>query len=401
MLIPLNELLYSLSRALDLVEQELLGVTTNHGKRAAYVSSRICAELGLDDAQVCDMACCAMLHDNALTAYMQEAGPQGVLRFERFESHCSRGEENIQDFPFAGDVAGVVLYHHENWDGTGFHALKGTDIPLRALVLRLADSMDLHLRMGDNRPDLERQIREHTTRLSGTVYAPHVVEALHSLLSPSFLSDLADANIDGALHRVVPPVQAMMDAEEMLRVCNIFALIIDAKSHFTKEHSRGLAEKLGTVADFLGIEEEHKYKIMIAGYLHDVGKLSIPLTILEKPDVLTEEEFSTMREHVALTEELLASVRGFGDIAQWASMHHEKLDGSGYGKGLHAQDLPFEGRLLTCCDIYQALTEDRPYRPAMRFPEAMGILDSLVDGGQLDARIIETIRQVFAPTPFS
>ncbi|MCC8194166.1 MAG: HD domain-containing protein, partial [Deltaproteobacteria bacterium] len=355
MLVPLNELLYPLSRALDFVEQELLGVMTNHGKRAAYVSARICKAMGLDDAQVCDMACCAILHDNALTSYMLEAGPDGIGGFERFESHCARGEENVRDFPFAGDTDGIILHHHENWDGSGFHKLAGSDIPLRALALRLADNMDLHLKMGDGRAGLALEIRRHAGDLRGTVYAPRIVEALNDILTPDFLRDMADDSIDAALNRIVPPVQTRMSNAQMLMVCNIFAMIIDAKSPFTRNHSTGVVRNITKLAEIFGMDEKRKERLMIAGYLHDLGKLATPLSILEKPGPLSEDEFGVMRDHVAVTQELLAPVEGLEDIARWASQHHEELRGNGYRAGLTATALPVESRGLAGCDSYQAL----------------------------------------------
>lgn len=395
MQVPLHQLLFALSKGLDFVEQELLGVTSNHGKRTAYVSARICRAMGLPDSDVFDMACCAVLHDNALTQYMLDVGPEGYTRLENFESHCVRGEENASAFPFAGDVAGIVLHHHENWDGSGFHGLRDVEIPLRAAVLRLADNLDLCLRMGTGRASLIDEIREHAMEHRGSLYSPDAVDTLLDIVDEDFIHCLADKRIDVSLKQVVPAIEVHLTSRQMLRLCNLFALIIDAKSPFTKNHSTGVANLVSRLSCRYGFDEDHRYKLMIAAYLHDVGKLSIPLTILEKPGPLTEGEFEIMRNHALFTRSILQEVNGLGEITTWSSCHHEKLNGRGYPDAFTKDELCFECRLLACCDIYQALTEDRPYRLGLSHEQSMGIMWEMVENGEIDASIVNDIEEEF------
>ncbi len=98
-----------------------------------------------------------------------------------------------------------------------------------------------------------------------------------------------------------------------------------------------------------------------------------------------------MKRHVAMTWEILENVGGLEEIARWAACHHEKLDGSGYPRGYGAHELSFECRLMACCDIYQALTEDRPYRAGMTHDQAMRVLFPMVEQGLLDPDIVETM----------
>lgn len=394
MQIPLKELLCALSKALDFVEQELLGVTSNHGKRAAYISAHLCRAVGMSEADIFDMAGCAILHDNALTAYMRQAKGQ-IGRLEHFKSHCAIGENNAAVFPFLGDVRGIILHHHENWDGSGFHQLTGEAIPLRAQVLRLADNMDLGLHLGDGRAGVESEIREHAQKYSGKLYSPLLVEALLDSLDEEFSRGLRDCCIDDALSRVVPDLDVELSTKKMLEVCQIFALIIDAKSRFTRNHSSGIADKAGYLARCFGLAGGMCDQLRVAGYLHDVGKLATPLHILEKPGALTGEEWEIMRRHVLMSEEILKQITGLDQLARWAWNHHEKLNGTGYPHGYVASELPFESRLLACCDIYQALTEDRPYREGMAHGAAMSILNDMVNKGELDGEIIAALDREF------
>lgn len=395
MKVPLNELLYAISRALDFVEQELLGITSNHGKRVGYLAGQVCRAMGMNDSEIFDMAGLAMLHDNALTAYMLDAGPGELARLEGFAEHCIVGEKNAMAFPWTGDTAGVILYHHENWNGSGFNGMRGDEIPLRAIILRLADEMDLRLRMGDGRAGLKAEMCKHARTFSGALYSPRTVEALCDIATDDLVERLRDENIEDSLKNDVPSVRVNLSTEQMMKICGLFATIVDAKSPYTKSHSTGIAEKAAKMAEFYKMDNELKDSLVIAAYLHDMGKLGTPRKILEKPGPLTDEEFCSMRLHAAMGEELLSGVHGLEEITLWCAAHHEKLNGSGYPHGFRASDIPFEARLISCCDIYQALTEDRPYRDGMNHAESMEIMRGMVAGGELDGGIVADIEQVF------
>lgn len=143
---------------------------------------------------------------------------------------------------------------------------------------------------------------------------------------------------------------------------------------FTKDHSAGVAEKAKRMAEHYQWEHEKVMRYYFAGAMHDIGKLIVGNEILEKPDKLTTDEFSQMKDHAAATCRVLHEINGFDDIVEWAANHHEKLDGSGYSRGLDASALSFEDRLMACIDIYQALTEPRPYKDGMDHCKAMKIM---------------------------
>ena len=108
--------------------------------------------------------------------------------------------------------------------------------------------------------------------------------------------------------------------------------------------------------------------------LHDLGKLAVPNTILDKPGRLTEEEFAIVKDHPRLSREILARIKPFQEMAVIAGAHHERVNGTGYPDQLSADRLSLESRLVAVADFYRALVEDRPYRKGMSHPEAMAIL---------------------------
>lgn len=133
----------------------------------------------------------------------------------------------------------------------------------------------------------------------------------------------------------------------------------------------------------------------MAGALHDIGKMAIGNDILEKPGRLTEEEFSRMKNHAGYTYMILSEVKDFDEVRDWAALHHEKLDGTGYPFGKKAEELNEPERLMACVDIYQALTEARPYKLGMSHDKACSILEDMVQKGWIDAAVTDKLRSCF------
>lgn len=396
-LLHINTLLFAFSKALDCVERELLGVSTNHSKRVALVSGLLCQRHGLSAAETFDMASCAVLHDNALTEYTLRVGRESAKGLKNIEIHCTSGEENASVFPFQGNVRNVILHHHENWDGSGFFRLKGKETSLRAAALRLADNVDFLLHMGEGSIDnLLEKAHAHVRAEREKIYHPELADTFLEICTPDFVAAISNDRINESLRAYLPEMPANLGQDEILNVCELFARITDAKSPHTAYHCRGMAEKTALLATHLGLPRTRITDLMIAANLHDVGKLCTQAAILEKPGRLTSEEYALMRQHVVSTAAILDPIKGLEDVVKWASEHHERMDGSGYPVGLSADDLPFESRLLACVDVYQALRENRPYRMGMTHDEAMHIIDEAAASGKLDADIVDAMHIALA-----
>jgi HD-GYP domain-containing protein (c-di-GMP phosphodiesterase class II) len=128
------------------------------------------------------------------------------------------------------------------------------------------------------------------------------------------------------------------------------------------------------MGEAMGVTPQGLRDLRRAGLLHDIGKLAVSSRILDKPGKLTDEEFAAMREHTRFTLQILERVACFRDLAGIAASHHERLDGSGYHRGLSAFDLPRPARILAVADIFEAMTADRPYRAAMPNDQALAIV---------------------------
>jgi HD-GYP domain-containing protein (c-di-GMP phosphodiesterase class II) len=155
------------------------------------------------------------------------------------------------------------------------------------------------------------------------------------------------------------------------RIANGFADIIDAKSPFTSSHSHRMTSVALRLGARMGLDALELVALERAALLHDVGKLSVPNSILDKPGPLTGEEWDVVRLHPYYTQRILSHIRGFETLAKVAAAHHERLDGRGYFLGLKGDEISLESRILAAADVFDALTASRPYRPAL--PEEVAL----------------------------
>jgi HD-GYP domain-containing protein (c-di-GMP phosphodiesterase class II) len=172
--------------------------------------------------------------------------------------------------------------------------------------------------------------------------------------------------------------------------------IIDYKSVFTQRHSTQIANKAWFMGGYYKYDNEEQMKLYLAAAFHDIGKLKVPTEILEKPDKLTDTEFSVIKDHVRFTSELLKDIVGFQAECDWASNHHEKLNGAGYPFGKKDDELDFNSRLMSCIDIYQAVSEERPYHPARNHESTMQVLRKIAEAGEIDRNIVNDISLALA-----
>ena len=394
MQLDFNGLLYAVSYALDCVEGELVGAQTGHGKWVAYISVLLGKKLQYTQDELLDLAACAALHDNALTLYIAEERKKNEKIGSNVGMHCILGQENIKEFPFRTDVSDVILYHHENIDGSGPFGKKEEEIPMMSQIIHLADTLDINCRFQEISVENHQKIMTFLEKRRGSWYSDKLVEAFKQTIPVERYLELADYKIEDLLKKSVPGGQKEYSFEQVEKIMHIFSKIIDYKSMFTRLHSEQLAQKLVKMAEYYGYSKEKTERLYVAGILHDIGKMAVGNDILEKPAKLNEEEFVQMKNHAWYTYVILSQIEGFEDITQWASRHHEKLNGKGYPFGLTAEQLSKEDRLIGCIDIYQALSEDRPYKNGMSHDTCMSIMRNMVREGYIDADITEDVAKV-------
>lgn len=398
----LNKFLLALSDALDFVEIDILGASMHHSKRVAYISLKLANLYDLNDKEKFDLCSFAILHDNGLSQEVlldtlsnkSKKSNHNIL--EQYTIHCEIGEKNIKDFPFQSEHKNIIKYHHENYDGSGIYGLKADKIPLLAQIIAIADTVDNMFHFDNPTIKNRNSIINFINNNSNIFYSPSLVNKFNTLaINTSFWLDLQSPNLENLILNQLPLFEIDFCLDELIKISTVFSSIIDSNSEFTSYHSSGLSEKTRIMSKYYNFDSEKTKKLIIAANLHDLGKLAVSNTILNKQEALTKEEFEIIKSHTYYTRQALEKFDGCLDITNWASNHHEKLDGSGYPYGLSAKDLDFESRLMGCLDMYQALTENRPYRKNLTHKEAMTILKRHVTLGLIDDKIVNDLDMVF------
>lgn len=409
MKICMNDIMYALSYALDSVEAELIGGTRYHSRRVALIAVRMGKVLHMNDGELLKLAAASVLHDNALTEYnLSEAVTDpvtGLPEGNKVEPevfpvflmrHCVIGERNLSILPFYQGIHNVIRYHHECADGSGPFGKKASEVPCFAKLVHLADQTDIKFDLSDISEEKYRNITAYIQNNTGVLFDGETAGAFLAAFPYEKTNVLHGEKVSDNLRAELPVIYKDYTEKDLMNIAALFAKIVDYKSSFTHDHSLGVAEKARRVAADWGYSSEQQAWIYFAGALHDIGKLVIKNDVLEKPARLTSSEYQYVQTHAFVSWQILNFIAGMKEIASWAGLHHEKLDGSGYPFGKTAKELGRNERLMVCIDIYQALTEKRPYKDGITHEEAISIMNDMVSEGKIDAEITADIDRLFS-----
>jgi HD-GYP domain-containing protein (c-di-GMP phosphodiesterase class II) len=392
----MDSLIRVLAQALDMVEIAYIGASTNHGKRIAVLCAAMGRYLGMGEDELSDLVCCALLHDNALTEFIQlQRGSEEDTIY--LGPHCEIGQRNLERLPFKGDITGFIQYHHERADGQGPFLLLEGYYPMGAELIAAADMIDVNLHLQRIAPEGLPALRQGIAGDIHRRFTRRAGDALLAVLDEELLASLGDERIVETVNRSVPAWIMDMEDPALVPIAEFIARIIDYKSVFTRIHTQQIANRAWVIAEHYGYDLTRKIQLYLSAALHDIGKLAIPSEVLEKPGKLNDEEFKIIQTHVVHTRALLDADEGLGPITEWASNHHEKLDYSGYPMGKTAADLDFNSRLMACIDIYQAVSEERPYHPRRSHADTIAILNSMAERGKIDPAIVRDMDEIMAP----
>lgn len=381
----LFDLALCLSDAADLVSTVLV----NHHKQTAYFSRHIGEELGLSNDRLQDLTLAAMMHDlGALAIY--ESLDQLVDESEpELDIHAAIGHDLISDFPPLHRVSRIVRYHHARWNNN--LEIPG-DYRVEANILFLADHLSRSLTLSIPVLDQVNRILEDVKDRTDEFFMSEAVGALlvRSRAS-SFWFDAVSPNLGSLLRRQTRSTTVRLDIFGVVTVSKIFARIVDSRSRFTATHSAGVAGTACALASLMAFSEREVLMMHIAGNLHDLGKLAVPRSILEKPGKLTREEMNVVRCHTYHTYRILETIPGFETIGAWAAFHHERLDGKGYPFRVDHNNLTLGSRIMAVADVFTAIAEDRPYREGLPLDKTISIIKRMASDGALDSSLVSAL----------
>lgn len=390
--IDLGELLTSLSLALDIAENRYY----EHSRRVAYISINIAKEMGLSNVKIKDTYYASLIHDIGMAGQMASYSIEDIHYGKKLKrDHCKLGFEIVKNLPLNKDICKYILLHHEEWNGSGVFGISGNDIPLTSQIIHIADYFDLIFSGMYKDINSDEKMVKWVENSKNTYFNPEIADILLCLMErEKFWFDLRYHDLSQILSFISPAEKTIIDISQLKKIAKAFSMIIDSKSKFTHDHSKGIAKLTRNMANYIGYDDLSVEKLEIAANLHDLGKLVVPNYILEKPGKLSNSEFKIIKSHPYYTKLILKQVKGIEEIAEWAGNHHEKLNGNGYPERLDFNQLTKEDQIIAVADIYQALTENRPYRDGMSHQKAMMILNDMGKNGYLSKSIIKVIDEV-------
>ncbi len=389
--VNLRQLVYSIGAAVDQVGVNDL----YHGRRVGMMAVELARALGLEQRTQQTLYDAGLLHDCGVSSTKTHKILLSEFEWDGAQAHCDRGYELLNGFAPLSHLAPIIRHHHRRWSDLLAMGVE-PETALSANLIYLADRVDTLAApyYGDH------SLLTHTgdicatiAKYAGSVFAPQLVagflrisgnEAFWLGLAPEYVVQYQE---DMAAHGT--PVELTWD--QFKGCAYIFADIIDAKSPYTEEHSLGVARLSGYLAGQLGLSALQCEMIEVAGLLHDLGKLQIPDDILESTDALDDIEFGIMKSHSYATYQALKRIGCMDEIAAWAGYHHECVNGSGYPFHKKDGELPFEARIINVADIFQALAQNRPYRPAMAPDAILSVLTDRVHRGLADERVVGAV----------
>lgn len=432
----LSELISALSHALDITE----GQPEGHCVRCCWIGMQLGRHIGLSDEALWDLYYTLLLKDLGCSSnaaricqlYLSNDlsfkrdfktvgdGLPEVLNFvlshtglraplaERFRSvmnifrhgkeiadeliqtRCQRGAEIARLLRFPEAVARGIYHLDEHHNGQGRpDGLGGAAIPLSARIALLAQVVDVFHTSGGPGAALAELDRRR-----GQWFDPELVDAFVALAhtDTGFWARLAREDIHAAVLALEPASRSVaLDEDYLDDIAAAFGQIVDSKSPYTSGHSARVALYVDLMAETLGLSPQRRRWLKRGALLHDIGKLGVSNSILDKPGKLDEEEWAAVRAHAMYTETILARIEAFSELARTAGAHHERLDGKGYPRGLRAEAISLETRLITCADIFDAITAARPYRGAVPVAQTLEIMSASV-GTAIDARCFEVLQ---------
>jgi HD-GYP domain-containing protein (c-di-GMP phosphodiesterase class II) len=315
---------------------------------------------------------------------------------EMIVTRCSRGAEIARLLRFPERVADGIYSLDEHFNGKGKPAqLAGEAIPIYSRIALLAQVIDVFHAEGGR----EAALKEARARAGGW-FDPRLVDAFERVAQhEDFWNMLASSELDKTVFAMEPAGQTTpLDDDYLDDIAAAFGQVVDSKSPYTSGHSGRVALYTDMIAEALGLPAERRRWLKRGALLHDVGKLGVSNSVLDKAGALDREEWAAVRRHAEYTETILGRISAFAELGRIAGAHHERLDGGGYPRGLAGDQIDLETRIITTADIFDAITAERPYRGAIPVPQALEMMEKTV-GTALDPRCFQALKDALERVP--
>jgi len=383
--VNLGNLILSLSDALDLAFPSL----AMHQQRTAFIAWELAKRANLEEKRIENVFIAGLLHDIGALS-LEEKKTLHDNETSDVEEHCIRGKNLFKSNPWLAPCADLVRYHHRGW--VMWKESRDTPEAFDSQLLFLADYLERQIDRKTYILHQDEVLCSRLKELAGKQINSDIVDLFLELSRrEEFWLDLTSPRLYSLLLHNGPFQTIEVDINNIVIFARLLGMIVDFKSPFTATHSSGVAQCSTLLAEMAGMSESEVKLMEIAGLLHDLGKLVVPNSILEKPGGLTPSEMAVVKQHTYYTFSILTTISGLQMIAEWAAYHHERLDGKGYPFRREAHEMNLGARIMAVSDLFTALAEDRPYRKGMEAERIKTILQGQASHGIQDPRIIKLL----------
>jgi len=409
-----GELAAAFSQALDLAE----GRQAGHAARVCYIAANLAEAVDASTKERRAVYYAALLHDagaagasaeicrqlnlgeEALFVANPGQSPQqraldiapfnAAAVVEALRAHLDEGARIAKELGFDASVQQAIATHHERWDGHGYsQALKGKAIPLSGRIVAGADVIESVISAEQNTLAARRNLMAGLAEHAGNALDPALADAARDLVrADEFWLGLHSSEEPVELATFCQDDPAQRSPSDLVTFASVFAGLADGKGAHREGHSERTAAVAVELAEAVGMPQDRRELLRVAGLVYDVGLLGVPARVMAKPDILSLSEMEAMRKHPAYSQKVLEGLPGAEEIARWVGAHHERPDGRGYPEMLEDKSIPLEARVLSAADTYVALTSARPYRRELSRDDALQVLLGGA-GTQHDAKLVQ------------
>jgi HD-GYP domain-containing protein (c-di-GMP phosphodiesterase class II) len=312
-----------------------------------------------------------------------------------FAAFCEVAGMLAERLGLPATVTELFPYLSERWDGASMLGrAKGEDVPLPMRITHVARDATYQRLMAD-----DDQVIETIRSRAGHAFDPAVVDAFLANTDDVLGPAQPDGSAWDAVLDAEPGAPLTLDDGQVDRALWAMGAFADTASPYLTGHSAGVGDLAGRAAGILGMEEADATALRRAGYLHDIGRAAVDPRVWAKDGTLSADDWEQVRLHPYHTERVLARSPFLAPYAMIAGSHHERLDASGYHRGVNAAALPRAARLLAAADAYQSKTEPRPYRDALSPEAATQLLVAKAEEGRLDPDMVVAVAEAAGQEP--
>ena len=369
-----NCIMHIISNMLKIQNPKLM----DHGSRVGYLVAKMLEVEEKSKKESLESYILGLLHD--VGAYKTEEIDKMVqFETENVFNHSIYGYLIMKVSEVMEDKAEAILHHHTPWER--LKLLKVENAGLANLIF-LADRVEIFLRT--NKKSIGKEILQSTNCFSK--------ESMDLFFKTDEKFNIQKRLLDGSYINDTEKYlyQAEFSDDELKKLIRMVAFLIDFRSESTVTHTITMVSAAVALGNLLKLDTQEMDEIYTGAYVHDLGKVAIPLEILEKPGRLDFDEMEVMKTHIILTGNIISG-HVSDNVYKIAMRHHEKLDGNGYPYGIRDEDMSMAEKIVAVADIFSALTGKRSYKDSMPKEKVVSIMQQMADNHQISEEIVKLL----------